>query len=151
MNALDPENAIVKLCVAGVQAEQAGDGERAAGLYRQAWEAQGCPLEASVAAHYLARVQPDEVARQQWNRAALEHALAAGGSAASFLPSLYLNVGHSHEVAGEILEAAAWYERAAAALETLDEGLAASLRGAVRRARQRVDGGARQRNSGRAR
>ncbi len=139
MTALDPENAVVKLCVAGAEAEQAGDGERAAELYGQAWEAQGSPLEASVAAHYLARVQPDDVARQRWNRLALEHAQAAGGSAASFLPSLYLNVGHSHEVAGEVAEAAASFARAAAALENVAPDLAASLRAPIDRARQRVN------------
>jgi hypothetical protein len=135
---LDPENAVVKLCVAGVEAEQAGDGERAAELYRQAWDARTDDLEASIASHYLARVQADAAARQQWNRRALEHALAAGEAAESFLPSLHLNVGHSHEELDELEEATASYERAAASLGGLEAGLAESLSGPIDRARQRV-------------
>jgi hypothetical protein len=138
MRSVDPENGVVKLCVAGVQAEQAGDGEGAAELYRQAWAMHRNDLEASIAAHYLARVQADEGARLAWNRAALERAEAAGDEAASFLPSLLLNLGHSLEAVGELADASAAYDRARTALTCLDPGLAESLRGAVERARLRV-------------
>ena len=138
MSAIDPENAVVKLCVAGVQAEQAGDGEGAAELYRQAWAAHSNDLEASMAAHYLARVQADEGARLTWNRMALERAEAAGDGAESFLPSLLLNLGQSLEAKGELASAAAAYDRARTALAGVEPGLAESLRGALERARLRV-------------
>lgn len=132
------EGGVVRLCVSGVQAEQAGDGERAAELYRQAWGAHSNDLEASIAAHYLARVQADEDTRLAWNRTALERAEAAGAAAASFLPSLLLNLGHSLEGIGEIAAAAATYDRARIALERVEPGLAESLRAPVDRARNRV-------------
>lgn len=138
MSGIDPENGVVRLCVAGVQAEQAGDGERAAELYRQAWDAHGSDVEASMAAHYLARVQADEGARLAWNRIALERAEAAGEAAASFLPSLLLNLGHSLEEIGELADASAAYERAQQALAGLEPALAESLRPPIERAQQRV-------------
>jgi tetratricopeptide (TPR) repeat protein len=138
VNGIDPENAVVKLCVAGVEAEQAGDGERASALYRRAWEARTDALEASMAAHYLARVQADAATRMRWNRLALEQAFAFGEGASSFLPSLHLNVGHCHEEAGQLAEAAASYQRAAASLEGMDAGVADSLRPPIDRARRRV-------------
>jgi hypothetical protein len=138
MIGLDPENAVVRLCQAGISAELAGDGEGAAELYRRAWDARGNDLEASIAAHYLARVQADDRARLAWNRTALEHADAAGEVSASYLPSLLLNLGHSLEAMGELGDAAAAYDRARTALETMEAGLAESLRGPVERARKRV-------------
>lgn len=138
MIGLDPGNSVVGLCVAGVQAEQAGDGDGAAELYRQAWDAHRNDLEASIAAHYLARVQADDRARLAWNRTALERAEAAGGATASFLPSLLLNLGHSLEAMGELASAAAAYDRARTALEGLEPVLAESLRAPVDRARSRV-------------
>lgn len=138
MIGLDPHNAVVRLCVAGVQAEQAGDGEGAAELYRQAWDAHVNDLEACIAAHYLARVQGDEIARLAWNRKALQRAEAAGEGTALFLPSLLLNLGHSFEAIGEFSSAAAAYDRALTALEGVEPGLAESLRAPVDRARNRV-------------
>lgn len=138
MSAIDMESGVVKLCVAGVQAEQAGDGERAAELYRQAWDARSNDVDASMAAHYLARVQADEKTRLAWNRTALEHAEAAGEATASFLPSLLLNLGHSLEAMGELAEAAEAYDRARSVLESVEPRLAESLRAPIERARKRV-------------
>lgn len=138
MIGLDPENPVVRLCVAGVQAEQTGEGERAAELYRGAWDARSNDLEASIAAHYMARVQADERARLAWNRTALERAEAAGETTASFLPSLLLNLGHSLEALGELVEAEAAYDRALTALESTEPGLAESLRAPLDRARKRA-------------
>lgn len=138
MSAIDPDNPVVKLCVAGVQAEAAGDSEGAAVLYRQAWEARTDDLEASMAAHYVARAHADLADRLRWNAVALEHALAAGAAAAAFLPSLHLNVGSAQEDAGELAGAAASYEHASASLVGLEQGLAASLQPAIDRARKRV-------------
>jgi hypothetical protein len=138
VSGIDPNNAIVKLCLAGVQAEKAGDGVGAAELYREAWEARGDDLEASIAAHYLARVQTDERARLAWNRTALEHAEAEGEAAGSFLPSLLLNLGSSLEAIGQPVAAAAAYERARKILDSVEPALADSLRAPLERARKRV-------------
>jgi tetratricopeptide (TPR) repeat protein len=138
MIGLDLENPVVRLCVAGVHAEQAGDGEGAAEVYREAWDARSNDLEASIAAHYMARVQADERARLEWNRTALERAEAAGEGTASFLPSLLLNLGHSLEALGELADAAGAYDRAWTALEGLEPAIAHSLRAPIERARKRV-------------
>jgi tetratricopeptide (TPR) repeat protein len=138
MTAIDPENPVVKLCAAGIRAEEAGDGERAAALYREAWDARSDEFEASMAAHYLARVQPDAGERMRWNELALGFARAAGDAAAAFLPSLYLNIGHSHEEAGRPAEALAAYEMASSSLDDLEPTLADSLRAIVTRALERV-------------
>jgi hypothetical protein len=134
---LDPDNPVVRLCVAGIAAEGAGRGEEAAALYRTAWQLASDNLERSAAAHYLARADGTAVGRLRWNRAALEHALAAGDSAATFLPSLYLNLGHSLEEDGDLAAAQAAYRAAELAL-TRDPGLAESLRPALVRAAERV-------------
>jgi hypothetical protein len=138
MTGIDTANPVVQLCAAGIAAEQAGDGERATALYRRAWEARTDALDAAMAAHYLARVQSDAAARLQWNQLALDEALLAGEPAASFLPSLHLNLGHSHEETGDLGNAAVAYQRAMAALDGLDAGLRESLRGPIERAQRRV-------------
>lgn len=138
MIGLDPENAVVRLCQAGIRAEQAGDSDVAAARYGEAWEASSSPAEACVAAHYRARVQPDAGARLRWNARALELA-AASGDLDSFLPSLELNLGSSLEELGDREGAARHYRAAAEALDRLEtDPLAASLRGPISRALQRV-------------
>ena len=115
-----------------------GDGERAAELYREAWDARGNDLEASIAAHYLARVQTAATEELRLNRAALQYALAAGEAALPFLPSLHLNLGHSHESQGDRGLAKRHYADAADALDAVDQPLADSLRPTIERARRRV-------------
>ena len=138
MTPIDTGNPVVQLCAAGIAAEQAGDGERAAALYRRAWQSRKDALDAAMAAHYLARLQSDAATRLRWNQLALEQALAAGERAASLLPSLYLNLGHSHEESGDFVRAASAYKQAQAALMPLESGLADSLRIPIERAQQRV-------------
>lgn len=139
MTLLDPERPTIRLCVAGVEAEAAGDGEAAAALYTEAWDAALSDVDRAVAAHYLARVQPTEEGRRQLNRAALGHALAAGSAARDLLPSLYLNLGWSQELAGDVGEARRAYGAGEDALAVLtDRRMADSLRPALVRARERM-------------
>ena len=111
---MDIDNPIVKLCIAGTQAEFAGRLDEACAAYRQAWETAGDDYEACIAAHYVARCQesPDEILR--WNQVALQRAAAAGKERVKeFYPSLYLNMGSSYERLGN-MEAAQRYYRLAA-------------------------------------
>lgn len=117
---IDPDNPIVKLCAEGIGAEARRDHAGARALYRQAWELHADDYEGCIAAHYLAREQDTLADSLAWNQAALDHALAApleriGG----FLPSLYLNLGWSHEVLADIAQARACYAQGAALLDTL--------------------------------
>ncbi len=86
----DTANPVVALCVAGVARE--GSPTEALALYEQAWAARTDDFDASVAAHYVARLQATPAMTLQWNAIALEHAeLVADARVATLLPSLCLN------------------------------------------------------------
>jgi tetratricopeptide (TPR) repeat protein len=112
---MDLENPVVKLCVAGTQAEFKGALEEARTLYQQAWESARDDYEACIAAHYVARFQDDPEQKLHWNRIALERAEVVGDERVrEFYPSLYLNMGHSYELLGDQDEARRYYDLAAA-------------------------------------
>jgi tetratricopeptide (TPR) repeat protein len=112
---MDVNNPIIKLCIAGTQAEFEGRFETAYELYRQAWEAFTDDYEACIAAHYVARCQESPEESLRWNRVALERAEAVNdGSVRDFYPSLYLNLGRSYELLGYQDEAVEYYALAAA-------------------------------------
>lgn len=135
---LDANNIVVRHCVAGIEAERNGEGDEATARYAEAWEAATGPAERCVAAHYLARVQPDAAGRLHWNALALDLA-RTDGELDAFIPSLELNLGSAHEELGEIAEASRHYLAASDALQELgDDPLAATLRGPVTRALRRV-------------
>lgn len=111
---MDQNNPVIKLCIAGTQAEFDGNMEAACDLYRQAWEAATDDYEACIAAHYVARCQesPEEIFR--WNREALERAKSIDDdSVKDFYPSLYLNMGRSYARLGDQAEAEKYFNLAA--------------------------------------
>ena len=111
---IDPNNPVVKLCIQGTQAEFAGQIEQAQALYRQAWESAQDDYEACVAAHYVARHQPDPTEELHWNQIALERANATSDARVqAFYPSLYLNMGQSYEKLGDQAAAKRYYDLAA--------------------------------------
>ena len=120
---IDPENAVVRLCAEGIAAEGQGRHEDAAAMYRQAWAIRSDDYEACIAAHYLAREQETLEESLRWNQAALDHALAVDEARiGGFLPSLYLNLGWSHEVLGDPVTARACYLAGAARVAELPAG-----------------------------
>jgi tetratricopeptide (TPR) repeat protein len=106
----------------------------------RAWAARRDDFEACVAAHFVARHQDSPEEALRWNRAALEHAdRDASGGVAGFYPSLYLNLGYSHEMLGDIDQAARCYETAAGLLDRLTAGPYRDMvENAVARGRQRI-------------
>ena len=111
---MDLENPVIKLCVAGTQAEFRGALEEARALYQQAWDSARDDYEACIAAHYVARFQDDPEQRLQWNRIALERAEVIGDERVrEFYPSLYLNMGQSYELLGDQDEAKHYFDLAA--------------------------------------
>jgi tetratricopeptide (TPR) repeat protein len=111
---MEMENPVIKLCAEGTRAEFEGRLDDARNLYRQAWESSRDDYDACVAAHYLARYQSSPEETLRWNAEALARADAVGDErVTSFYPSLYLNMGHSHETLGDQAEAKRYYERAA--------------------------------------
>ncbi len=120
---MDPGNPIVRLCVAGMSAEQDGRPQDASLLFQRAWNESSDDWERCIAAHYLARHQPDPGQTLFWNQEALRLADSAGGDRVrDFYPSLYLNVGHSLEALGRATEACRYYELAASRMDALPPG-----------------------------
>ncbi len=111
---MDLDNPVIQLCLDGAQAEFKGRPAEAQRLYQLAWEAATDDYEACIAAHYVARFQatPEETLR--WNQIALDRARAVEDDRVrDFYPSLYLNLGRSHEVLGNLIEAQRYYDLAA--------------------------------------
>jgi hypothetical protein len=67
-------------------------------LFERAWELRSDDFDACVAAHYLARHQPDAESALEWNARALAHAEAAGPERVrGFFPSLLLNLAKAYD------------------------------------------------------
>ena len=111
---MDTNNTIIQLCMAGTRAEFEHRLEDARRLYKQAWDMHTNDYEACIAAHYMARFQESHAETLHWNQIALEHAHAVNNeSVVDFYPSLYLNLGHSYELMGDLIEAKKHYDLAA--------------------------------------
>lgn len=112
---MDTTNPVIQLCIQGARAEFEHRVEDALALYEQAWEARQDDYEACIAAHYLARFQDSPAESLRWNQLALQHAnLVNDERVKDFYPSLYLNLGRSHEVLGNQTEAQRYYRLTAA-------------------------------------
>ena len=137
---LDPTNPITALCVQGMEAEGRGEPDRARDLFQQAWDQHATASEAAVAAHYLARHQSTEDDALLWNQRALDAALCGDPeSLAVMLPSLHLNLGRSHEAAGQVGLAHHHYEQAAATSHVLgDDGYGRMTRSGIAGALERT-------------
>lgn len=111
---MDQNNPVVRLCIEGSQAEFAGRQEDACALYWQAWEIASDDYDACIAAHYVARCQKNSEDNFRWNQEALVRADAIKNDRVKeFYPSLYLNMGNSYELLGNLVEAKRYYELAA--------------------------------------
>ena len=111
---IDTHNPVVKLCMAGTQAEFHGRLDEARACYQMAWESARDDYEACIAAHYMARVQRDAQEVFHWNQEALNRADQSGNDRVKeFYPSLYLNMGKSYELLGNHVEAQRFYTLAA--------------------------------------
>lgn len=111
---MDTTNPVIQLCIAGTRAEFEHRLDDARSIYQQAWDAHTDDYEACIAAHYLARFQNSLEESLLWNQVALRHADAvADERVKDFYPSLYLNLGKSHEMLGNLLEARTYFGLAA--------------------------------------
>lgn len=137
---VDKENPIVKMCVEGIKHEELGEIEQAALCYRRAWESSTDDLERCIAAHYVARCEASAEERLRWNHSALSAALAvADERVEGFYASLHLNVGKSYEDLEQWAEAAASYDDAESAAQSLPEGpYRDTVSGAISRGQDRI-------------
>ena len=111
---MDLENPVIKLCIEGTRAEFEGRVEDAVSLYQKAWEESKDDYEACVAAHYVARFQTNPEDALYWNQESLNRADAVNDERVKdFYPSLYLNLGRSHELLGDQAKAQRYYDLAA--------------------------------------
>jgi tetratricopeptide (TPR) repeat protein len=111
---VDTTNPVIQLCLAGTRAEFEKRHDEARVFYLQAWEAARDDYEACIAAHYLARMQENPAETLRWNREALIRAEAVGDERVrGFYPSLYVNLGVSHEKMGNRVEAQKYFALAA--------------------------------------
>jgi len=139
---IDPHNAVVKLCAEGIAAEMGGRTEEAGKLYEQAWNVCTDAYERCMAAHYVARIQATSQERLRWNREALRYAGEVDREKVrTFYPSLYLNVGKSHEDVGDNDEARRFYQLAANGAPGLPEGKLTDMvrRGAAEGLKRTID------------
>jgi len=114
MPAIDTGNPVIKLCIRGTQAEFQGRTDEARESYRQAWDMSTNDYEACIAAHYMARLQESDEETLRWNQEALDRAESVQDeSVREFYPSLYLNLGRSHELMGNQEEAEKYFDLAA--------------------------------------
>jgi hypothetical protein len=138
--AMDPNNLVVKLCVAGISEEMAGRRNEAAKLYQGAWDCRSNDCDACVAAHYVARLQATPEQTLHWNSEALRFAESAKDSELlQFFPSLYLNLGKSHEDLKNLDDAKKFYLLAREAAGVLPDGeYAATVKRGIHAGLERV-------------
>lgn len=108
------DNPVIRLCIEGTQAEYRKQIGKARVIYQRAWELAQDDYEACIAAHYVARCQEEPKERLKWNQIALERANMSGDDRVrEFYPSLYINMGHSYELLGELDKSKRYYDLAA--------------------------------------
>jgi hypothetical protein len=123
-----------------MEREQDGRHEEALRLFMLAWDQSTDALERSIAAHYVARHQTTPERALHWNQESLINADAAGDDRVQgFYPSLYLNMGKSHEDLGNLQDARRFYALAADRIDCLPEGRYADIvRSGVMNGMQRI-------------
>jgi tetratricopeptide (TPR) repeat protein len=109
---LDLSSRTAELCMAGNQAEFERRLENARALFSQAWDAATNDYEASMAAHYVAHLEPDPTAALEWDVEALRRA-RLDARASELLPSLYVSLGGAYKRIGDIVEARRYFDLAA--------------------------------------
>jgi tetratricopeptide (TPR) repeat protein len=120
---IDADNPVVHLCAEAMSAEAAGAPDKAKALFEQAWETASDDYERCIAAHYLARHQDGPEQTLHWNAECLRFADLVGDERVTgFYPSLYLNMGHSHEQLGDRAKAEECYHAAEAHFSALPDG-----------------------------
>lgn len=138
---MNPDNPVVKLCPEGMRAESEGRFVEARALFERAWDTRRDDYDACIAAHYVARHRDSPADALHWNEAALRHAQGVGDAERirGLLPSLYLNLGHSHELTGDAQAARGCYELARDAAGALgDDRYGDIVRGAIENAFARL-------------
>ncbi len=101
-----PNNPIVKRCLQGMDLEDKGKSEEAAGIFFQAWNEASDDFERFLAAYYVARHQKDASGRLHWLQTALEHAFKINNHAVNgAFASLYGRIAKCYEELNDFVNA----------------------------------------------
>ncbi|AQU06178.1 hypothetical protein [Dehalococcoides mccartyi] len=120
---IDVNNPIVRLCSDAIKAESEGRSTDALGLCMKAWEARTDAYDSCIVSHYMARYQDNVEGTFLWNQRALDFGEAVKDERVSgFFPSLYLNLGKSHEDMGDLTKASNYYNLALNTLNLVADG-----------------------------
>lgn len=109
---MDLDSRTAQLCMEGTRAEFERRIDDARKIFRQAWDAAIDDYDASIAAHYVAHLEPDPQLALRWNLVALERG-RLDGRAAEFMGSLLVSVGGAYESLGQLVEAERYFALAA--------------------------------------
>ncbi len=106
----DPENSIVQLCAEGITSRDLSHRQT---LIEKAWKEATNDTEKCLSAHYMGRILADVNERLKWDILALDFALKIPeNTIATFLPSLYLNIGKNYDEMGLRIKASEYYQQA---------------------------------------
>lgn len=136
----DPDNPVIKLCAEGMEHEGMNNHPQAKLCFQSAWDSAGNDFEKSIAAHYLARQQPELKLKLEWDLMALFHARRSQHpDIQKNFPSLYLNIAKCYEDMGAWAEAARYYHSALDASNILaDDGYSQMIRNGIRKGQERI-------------
>jgi tetratricopeptide (TPR) repeat protein len=110
---IDQDSPSAKLCIKGIQAEFEHKLDDARNLYREAWSVAADDYDFCIAAHYIAHLEENPESALEWNLKALVHAkLVNDNRVEVFYASLFVNIGRSFELLGDLEQAQHYYEHA---------------------------------------
>lgn len=94
----DPNNAVIKLCMSGMNMEDGGNVEGATTMFHQAWQEAKDDYERFIAAYHLARIQKSITDKLKWMETSLQCALNINDdNVKSAYSTLYLNIAKCYE------------------------------------------------------
>lgn len=119
---MEPESPALRLCMAGVTAEQQARHDEARALFQDAWRMASSDSEACIAAQYIAQLQPDAMQALWWYQIALARAdRTECGRVRELYSSLHVNIAIAYERLGQLYAARHHYQRAAATLDDVHD------------------------------
>ncbi|MAT97967.1 MAG: hypothetical protein CL608_12545 [Anaerolineaceae bacterium] len=112
---MDLSRPAIALCMAGTRLEFQGRIDEARQRFAAAWDCATDDYEKCIAAHYVGHLAQTPADALLWHQTALDHARHAEAALVeSFMPSLYVNLGHAYEQTGDTAQAKHFYDLAAA-------------------------------------
>lgn len=94
----DPNNAIIKLCLSGMNLEDKGNIKDATNMFNEAWHEDTNDYERFIAAYHLARLQKKVTDKLKWMETSLQCALKINDdNVESAYSILYLNIAKCYE------------------------------------------------------